>query len=102
MSTRRAIELHLHTFGSRSETIIITDRSEHANDDAITHFSKIKSIWITGDRLKTRDRISMHGNASEKSEWPPVDQNGHGGRVSANNRVVGFFGDINPVVHLRG
>ena len=94
--------MHLHTFGSLSVTIIITDRSGHANDDDITHFPKIKSLWITGDRLKTRDRISIHGNASEKSEWPPVDQNGYGGRISANDRVVGFVGDVNPSVLLRG
>ena len=57
---------HLQTFVSLTVNIIITDRSEHADDDAITHFSKIKTLWITGDPKKARDRVSIHGNASEK------------------------------------
>ena len=29
--------------------------------DAVPHYSKIKSIWISGDPQKIRDRISMDG-----------------------------------------
>jgi hypothetical protein len=76
--------------------IIMTDRSEHADDGAIPHFSKIKSIWSSGVPQKIRDKISMHGHASEKYVCPPVDYSEHGGRIFTNDRVAGFFGDANP------
>ena len=61
------------TFCSPNVTIIMTDRSEHADDGAVPHFSKIKSIWSSSDPQKIRDRISMHEHASEKYVCPHVD-----------------------------
>ena len=61
------------TFWLPIVTIIIMDRSEHADDGAIPHFSKIKSIWSSGDPQKILDKISMDGHDSEKYVCPPVD-----------------------------
>ena len=44
-------------FCSPNVTITMTDRSEHADGGAIPHFSKIKSIWSSGDPLKIATRF---------------------------------------------
>ena len=52
----------MYIAGARqSVTIITTDRSEPAYDGAVPHFSKIKSVWSSGDPEKIRDRISYMG-----------------------------------------